>query len=867
MLPIENNTILTSMYQEWFLDYASYVILERALPNIADGLKPVQRRILHTMKTLDDGRYNKVANIIGATMSYHPHGDQSIGNTLVNLGQKCLLIDTQGNWGNLLTGDSAAAPRYIEARLSSLALDTVYSPQITEWTRSYDGRKDEPVTLPVKFPLLLAQGASGIAVGLASKILPHNFNEILDAAIECLHNRPFSLYPDFPTGGVIDVSKYHDGAAGGKVKIRAKIEKADARTLVITQIPYSKTTQAVIASINDAAGKGKINIRKIDDNTAREVKIILHLGMGDSPDKTIEALYAFTDCEVSVCVNSCVIKDNRPQFLTITELLRNSVTRTTDILKRELQDELYKTKDALYFTTLEKIFIGHKFYDDPTVRNTTDMESAIIRLSQLFDPFKDSLNRIISNSDLMHLWEIKIGRILKFNIVKTDERIARLEEHIAQIQFDIDNIIDTTERWYIYLKDKYGKGYPRMTEIRSFSPVEVAKVAIANRILYHDSANGFVGTSLSGCKPLFECSDHDDILVVYSDGKYKIIRVDNKIYIGKSVIHISLYKRRDERTVYNVIYRHGKEGSYYMKRFSINGIVRGKVYDMTKALPGSRIEWLTRNSNGEAETVKVTLSDERTATGRKPRNTELFVDFADLQIKGKDSLGNLVTKFKVKRITLFKSGVSTLKGLEVWFDSNSLRLNYEGRGDSLGIFQGEDKILVITTQGDYFTTTYSDLNQFENNIYRIEKFLPDKVWTLVLYDNAHRATYLKRFMLEKTDKPLNFVGGESGGDILLLTDINNPMITLTTIASSYAEGVKINIEANRFIGVKSIKAKGKRITTEKIIETSATSLNEENFETTVTDTTQNPANESTAIMNNNRNNQPSLFDFIQSDEL
>lgn len=821
MKPIENKTILTGLYQEWFLDYASYVILERALPNIADGLKPVQRRILHTMKTLDDGRYNKVANIIGATMSYHPHGDQSIGNTLVNLGQKSLLIDTQGNWGNLLTGDSAAAPRYIEARLSSLALDTVYSPQITEWTRSYDGRKDEPVTLPVKFPLLLAQGASGIAVGLASKILPHNLNEILDAAIECLHNRPFTLYPDFPTGGLMDVAQYNDGAEGGKIKIRARIEKADAKTLVITQIPYGKTTQTVISSIYAAIDKGNIDIRKIEDNTAREARIILHLGTGASPDRTIEALYAFTDCEVTVGVNCCVIKDHSPQFLCVSELLKDSVARTVGILRMELQNNLDATQDALYFIELEKIFIGQRFYEDQEVKRAPDMESAIRRVSTLFEPFKPNLFRQITDSDLIRLWEIRMGRILKFNAIKADEQIARLGEKIALLRYEIEHIVETTEKWYVYLKEKYGADYPRHTEIRALGAVDATKVAVANRTLYHDSANGFIGISLKEGTPIFECSEHDDIIVIYNDGRYKVVHADKKIYIGKSVIHIGLYKKRDSRMIYNVIYRNGKDGHYYMKRFNILGIVRNKEYNITKVLPGSRIEWLTCNQNGEAETVGIQLSDERGAMGRKPRISELTIDFAKQQVKGREALGNLVTKYKIKRISLLQKGVSTLSGVEVWFDSNLLRLNYEGKGKRLGTFEGDDKVLVITNQGDYFTSSYSDLIQFENNIYLIEKYVPAKVWTLAFFDNALGFAYLKRFVFEETEKPSHFVGTDKSGDILLLTDMGKPVISIKTDTDGRKGARTLNIVAEEFVGLKSYRAKGKRLTTERITEITA----------------------------------------------
>lgn len=813
--PTEKKTVLAGMFRNWYLEYASYVILERAVPHIEDGLKPVQRRILHSMSTLDDGRFNKVANIVGNTMQYHPHGDASIGDALVQLGQKELLIDTQGNWGNILTGDSAAAPRYIEARLSEFAIETAFSPKITEWTLSYDGRKREPVTLPMKFPLLLAQGVEGIAVGLSSKILPHNFNEIIDAAVDCLHDRPFRLLPDFQTGGLLDVSRYNDGGRGGSVKVRAKIEKVDNKTLAITELPYGKTTSTLITSILGAMDKGKIKIRKVDDNTAATAEILVHLIPGTSSDKAIDALYAFTDCEVSISPNCCVIRDRRPEFLTVTELLRYSVDHTREMLRQELDIKLGENREQQLFASLEKIFIEKRMYKDPKVEEAPDMESAIKRLDLLFEPYKKTFFREITDDDLISLWEIKMGRILRFNSLKADEKIARLDEEIARIEYDLGHMTEFTEKWYLHLKEKYGDKFPRHTVIRSFDSIEATKVAEANRRMYYDAEGGFIGTGLKDKEFRFTCSDIDDILVIYRDGTYKIVRVQDKLYIGKKVIHLGVFKKGDKRTIYNVIYRNGKRGNAYMKRFYITGLTRDKIYDITKGVEGSRIEWLTCNPNGEAETVRVTLKDEVNETGRRPRNQELYVNFSELAVKGKESLGNLVTKYQIKSISLERRGSSTLGGREVWFDRDVLRLNYDGRGESLGIFQGDDKVLVITRNGEYFTSTYSDTNHYDDNILRIEKFDPHKVWTLALNDASLGYPYLKRFQFEATARPQRFVGSEPESTVILLTD--TPFARLEVIFGG-ADAVRpsLEIETEDFIAVKSVKAKGKRISTYKI---------------------------------------------------
>ena len=812
--PTEKKTVLSGMFRSWYLEYASYVILERAVPNIDDGLKPVQRRILHSMRTIDDGHFNKVANIVGNTMQYHPHGDASIGDALVQLGQKELLIDTQGNWGNILTGDEAAAPRYIEGRLSEFAIETAFSPKITEWTPSYDGRKNEPVALPMKFPLLLAQGVEGIAVGLSSKILPHNFNEIIDAAIDYLHDRPFKLLPDFQTGGLLDVSKYNDGGRGGSVKVRAKIEKIDNKTLAITELPYGKTTTTLIPSILSAVEKGKIKIKSVEDNTSATAEILVNLAPQTSSDKAIDALYAFTDCEISISPNCCVIRDKKPEFLTVSDLLRYSVDHTQEMLRQELDIKLGETREQQLSLSLEKIFIEERMYKDEKIEGAPDMESAIARLDILFDPFKPSFFRPLTEEDLIHLWEIKMGRILKFNSEKADQKIARLDEEIEKIEYDLEHIVEFTEKWYLHLKEKYGARFPRRTVIRGFDSIEAAKVAEANKRFYHDEEGGFIGTGLKDKKFLFTCSDIDDILVIYRNGKYKIVRVQDKLFVDKNVIHIGIFKKGDKRTIYNVIYLNGKGGSSYMKRFYITGLTREKEYDITKGLPGSKILWLTCNPNGEAETVRVLLKDEPDESGRRPRNRRLSINFSDLAVKGKESLGNLVTKYKIesKGITLEKKGASTLGGREVWFDRDVLRLNYDGRGESLGIFHGEDLVLIITKTGEYFTSSFADSNHYEDNILKIEKFDPHKIWTLVLNDASLGYPYIKRFAFEPSPKPQRFVGSDEQSSVILLTDTPYPRLK---VEFGGADSVRpdLEIEADEFIGVKSFKAKGKRVST------------------------------------------------------
>lgn len=798
---------LTGMYQSWFLDYASYVILERAVPHLEDGLKPVQRRILHSMKRLDDGRYNKVANIVGHTMQFHPHGDASIGDALVQLGQKDLLIDCQGNWGNILTGDSAAAPRYIEARLSKFALDVVFNPKTTQWKPSYDGRNKEPITLPVKFPLLLAQGVEGIAVGLSSKILPHNFNEILDAAIAYLRNEPFELFPDFQTGGFIDVTRYNDGERGGSVKVRAKVEKRDNRTLAITEIPYGKTTSTLIDSILKALEKGKIKIRKVDDNTAQHAEILVHLIPGTSSDKAIDALYAFTDCEVSISPNCCVICDSKPHFLTVSDVLRRSVDNTVRLLGEELSIQKHELEETLHFASLEKIFIEERIYKDKAFEDSTSMDIAVAHIDKRIEPFKLSFVREVTREDILKLMEIKMGRILKFNSEKAEEQIAAIKTDIEEIENHLAHIVDYTIRWYEALKSKYGKNYPRRTVIRSFDTIEATKVVEANEKLYINREEGFMGTGLKKDEFICNCSDIDDIIIFYKDGKYKVVRVSEKMFIGKNVLYINVFKKNDTRTIYNVIYRDGKDGLHYIKRFAVTGVTRDKEYDLTQGKPGSRVVWFTANPNGEAEILKITFKP-------KPRLKCLFIDkdFSDIAIKGRQSMGNIVTKNEIHKISLKEKGGSTLGGRQVWFDRDILRLNYDGRGEYLGEFHGNDQILVIMKNGDFCTTSFDATNHYEADIMIIEKYDSGKTWTAALNDADQGYPYLKRFKLEPTQKKQNFLGENPKSSLILLTDESFPRFEVV-FGGNDAFRDPLIIDAEEFIGVKSFKAKGKRIST------------------------------------------------------
>lgn len=801
---------LSGMYQNWFLDYASYVILERAVPHINDGLKPVQRRILHSMRRLDDGRYNKVANIVGHTMQFHPHGDASIGDALVQLGQKELLIDCQGNWGNILTGDSAAAPRYIEARLSKFALDTVFNPKTTQWQLSYDGRNREPVTLPVKFPLLLAQGVEGIAVGLSSKILPHNFNELIDASIAYLRGEPFTLYPDFQTGGYIDVSRYNDGERGGSVKIRAKVGKIDNKTLVISEIPYGKTTSAVIDSILKANEKGKIKIKKVDDNTAKNVEILVHLAPGVSSDKTIDALYAFTDCEISLSPNCCVIKDDKPHFLTVSDVLRHSTDRTLDLLRQELLIQKQEQEEALFYASLEKIFIEERIYKDAEFENAKDMDEAVAHIDSRLEPFKPSFIREVTRDDILRLMEIKMGRILKFNSDKSNEFIAQTKREIERINYHLEFIVDYTVDWFTGLKEKYGKNYPRLTEIRNFDTIEATKVVEANEKLYINRQEGFIGYGLKKDEYVCNCSDIDDVIIFYRNGTYKIVRIAEKMFVGKDILYVNVFKRNDVRTIYNVIYRDGKVGYNYIKRFAVTGITRDKEYDLTKGTEGSRILYFSANPNGEAETVKVIL---------KPKARQKLLvfekNFSDIAIKGRGSQGNILTKADIHKISLKQRGSSTLGGLQVWFDRDILRLNYDGRGEELGEFHSDDQILVVLNNGDFYTTNFDLSNHYEQNILVIEKYQPGKTWTAIVYDADQKYYYLKRFLLEASARKQSFLGENPKNRLMLLTDEAYPRVEVVFGGhDSFREALVIDVD--EFTVVRGFKAKGRRVSSYEI---------------------------------------------------
>ena len=802
---------LTGMYQDWFLDYASYVILERAVPAIEDGLKPVQRRILHAMKAVDDGRYNKVANIVGQTMQYHPHGDASIGDALVQLGQKNLLIDCQGNWGNILTGDGAAAPRYIEARLSKFALDTVFNPKTTQWMLSYDGRKKEPIHLPIKFPLLLAQGVEGIAVGLNSKILPHNFCEICDAALAYLRGEEFQLYPDFPTGGEIDVSRYNDGERGGAVRIRAKIQKSDDnRTLIITEIPFGTTTSKMIETITRAVQKGKIKVRKVDDFTAADARIEVQLAPGSSSDKTIDALYAFTDCEVNISPNCCVVQDKKPIFTNVSDLLRMSVEHTKSLLKWELEIQKAELEEQYFYTSLEKIFIENRIYKEEGYETAPDKEKLIAFVDKMLEPWKEKLIREVRREDIERLFDIRMIRITRFDSKKADELMRELDKKIKATIKNLKNLNDYTIAWFNSLKAKYGHLYPRRTEVRNFANINIKTVVEANEKLYINRAEGFIGTALKKDEFLCNCSDIDDVIIFHKDGKYKIVKVAEKIFVGTDIIHIDIYRKNDHRTIYNAIYRDGKGGIYYMKRFAVTGIARDKEYDLTMGTKGSRVMYFTANPNGEAEVIRVQL---------KPalhlKKVEVIKDLSELAIKSRTARGNVLTKCDVKSITLKQKGHSTLGGRKVWFDPDVLRLNYDGQGIYLGEFVEEDRVLVITKTGDYFLTTFELTAHFEQNIWRIEKFDRDKVWSLAMWNADLGYYYGKRFQLDAQLKVQNMLGENSDSKITILTDRLDPIFRIT-----FADETKLPVEVqmSEFIEAKSPKAKGKRFSTLEITQ-------------------------------------------------
>ena len=801
---------LSGMYKNWFLDYASYVILERAVPSIDDGLKPVQRRILHSMKRMDDGRYNKVANIVGHTMQFHPHGDASIGDALVQMGQKNLLVDTQGNWGNILTGDRAAAPRYIESRLSKFALETVFNPKTTDWQLSYDGRNKEPITLPVKFPLLLAQGAEGIAVGLSSKILPHNLNEICDSAVKYLRGEEFKIFPDFATGGSIDVSRYNDGARGGTLKVRAKIEKLDSKTLVIREVPFTKTASSLQESITKAVEKGKLKIRRVEDMTASEVEIHLHLSPGTSSDKTIDALYAFSDCEISISPNCCVIADNKPVFLSVSDVLRHSVDHTQNLLRKELEIHRTELLEQLFFNSLERIFIEERIYKEREFEMAKNIDRVVAFVDSKLEPFKKDFIRVVGREDILRLLEIKMQRILKFNKDKADELIQKIKDEIAAIDKDLSEMTRVTIEWFLHLKEKYGSEHPRLTEIKSFDTIIAAKVVDANEKLYIDRQEGFIGTGLKKAEFVQNCSDLDDVIIFYKDGKYKVTKIADKVFIGKGVLHVQVFKKNDKRTIYNVVYRDGRDGPCYIKRFNVTSITRDKEYNITQGVEGSKIMYFTANPNGEAETLKITLDPIPRA-----RNQNIFLDydFSKLAIKGRNSKGNLLTKRSVHRISLKNHGHSTLGGRKVWFDPDVNRINYEEHGKFLGEFFDTDNILVVLKDGSFYTSSIEPTNHYEDNILYIEKFDHDKVWTAVLLDADNQGyAYLKRFQMENTRRHQNFMGENQESKLLLLTDEQNPMIRITFGGADAVRGTE-EVDAEQFVGVKSFKAKGRRLST------------------------------------------------------
>lgn len=806
----ETITRVGGMYKDWFLDYASYVILERAVPAIEDGFKPVQRRIMHSLKELDDGRYNKVANIVGHTMQYHPHGDASIGDAMVQIGQKDLLIDTQGNWGNILTGDSAAAPRYIEARLSKFALDVVFSPKITDWQLSYDGRKKEPINLPVKFPLLLAQGAEGIAVGLSTKILPHNFIELIEASIKHLRGKSFTIYPDFPTAGIMDVSNYNDGKRGGRIRVRAKISQYDKNTLIISEIPFGTNTSSLIDSILKANEKGKIKIKKIEDNTAANVEILVHLPSGLSPDKTIDALYAFTSCESSISPLACIIEDNKPLFIGVNEMLKRSTDNTVDLLKQELEIQLNELEEQWHFASLERIFIENRIYRD--IEEEETWEGVINAIDQGLKPYIKHLKRAITEEDITRLTEIRIKRISKFDIDKAQEKIEALEDEIAQVKHHLEHLIDYAIDYFNTLKKKYGEGRERKTEIRIFDDIEAAKVVIRNTKLYVNRKEGFIGTSLKKDTYVCDCSDIDDIIVFTATGKMMVTKVDTKTFIGKDIIHVAVFKKKDKRTIYNLIYKDGTGGSTYIKRFYVSSVTRDKEYDLTNGKPGSVVHYFSANPNGEAEIVTIFLRQVGSV-----KKLKWDIDFADILIKGRNSKGNIVTKYAVKRIELKEKGVSTLKPRKIWFDDTVRRLNVDERGTLLGAFKGEDKLLVITQDGIVRTITPELTTHFEDNMIVLEKWNPKKPVSAIYYNGEKKLYYVKRFIIEQPDKEESFISDHQDSFLELVTTHWLPRVEIEFVKERGKDRKPSQeLALEEFIAVKGINAIGNQLTKGKV---------------------------------------------------
>ncbi|EHQ40891.1 DNA gyrase/topoisomerase IV subunit A [Myroides odoratus] len=805
----ETITKVTGMYKEWFLDYASYVILERAVPAIEDGFKPVQRRIMHSMKELDDGRYNKVANVVGHTMQYHPHGDASIGDAMVQLGQKELLIDMQGNWGNILTGDGAAASRYIEARLSKFALEVLYSPKITEWQLSYDGRRNEPVNLPVKFPLLLAQGAEGIAVGLSTKVLPHNFIELIDASVKILKGKPFTLYPDFPTEGIADVSNYNDGLRGGRVRVRARISQLDKNTLVITQIPFSTTTTSLIDSILKANEKGKLKIRKIEDNTAANVEILIHLPPGTSPDKTIDALYAFTGCETSIAPLACIIQDNKPLFIGVSDMLKRSTHQTVDLLKQELEIELGELEERWHFLSLERIFIENRIYR--AIEEEETWEGVLSSIDEGLKPFVIHLKRAVTQEDIIRLTEIRIKRISRFDIDKANQQIESLEGEIEQVKYNLEHLIDFAIKYFTNLKEKYGKGRERKTELRSFDTIEATKVVLRNTKLYVNRQEGFFGTSLRKDEYVCDCSDIDDIIVFLRDGSMVISKVEEKRFVGKDIIHIDVFAKNDKRTIYNLIYRDGKSGPTYIKRFNVMSITRDKVYDLTQGNAGSQILYFSANPNGEAEVVTILLRQLSNV-----KKLKFDVDFADLLIKGRIAKGNLVTKYAIKKIELKEKGISTLRPRKIWYDDTVRRLNVEGRGDLLGEFKPEDRLLIITQSGRVKTVVPELTTHFEEDMIVLEKWKPTKPISAIYYDGEKARYYVKRFVVENENREDVFISEHENSKLELISTDYRPVVEVVFSKVKGVQKENLVLDLEQFITIKGIKALGNQLTADKV---------------------------------------------------
>ncbi len=862
--PQEVITKVTGMYKDWFLDYASYVILERAVPAIEDGLKPVQRRILHSMKDLDDGRYNKVANIVGHTMQYHPHGDASISDAMVQIGQKDLLIDMQGNWGNILTGDRAAASRYIEARLSKFALDVVYNPKVTDWQLSYDGRKKEPINLPVKFPLLLAQGAEGIAVGLSTKILPHNFIELIDASIKHLQGKRFTILPDFPTSGIADFTNYNDGNRGGKARVRAKISQLDKNTLVITEIPFSTTTTSLIDSILKANDKGKIKVKKIEDNTAAEVEILVHLPSGISPDKTIDALYAFTNCEVSISPLGCVIEDNKPNFIGVSEMLRRSTDNTVELLKRELEIQLEELQEQWHFASLERIFIENRIYRD--IEEVETWDGVIEAIDKGLKPHVKHLKRAVTEEDIVRLTEIRIKRISKFDIDKAQQKIEALEADIAQVKHNLEHLIEFAIDYFKRLKTTYGKGKERKTEIKIFDDIEATKVVIRNTKLYVNREEGFVGTSLRRDEYVTDCSDIDDIICFTAEGKLMITKVDSKTFIGKNIIHVAVFKKKDKRTIYNMIYQDGRGGASYVKRFAVTGVTRDKEYDLTQGKKSSKVTYFSANPNGEAEVVTILL---RQAGSIKKLKFDL--DFADLLIKGRGVKGNIVTKYNIKRVELKEQGVSTLKPRKIWFDDTIQRLNVDGRGELLGEFRGEDRLLVIDQRGIAKTLIPEMTLHFNSDMIVLEKWKPKKPISAIYWDGEKERYYVKRFLIENSEKEDLFISEHPKSFLEVVSTAYRPVAEIVfnkLRGKDQRPNEEVNLE--EFISIKGIKALGNQLTTHKVKQVNLLDplpyeepeplspeeievVEEENVSTTDTDTSEEASGKGDA------GDQPTLF--------